>query len=50
MTDVILHQNDPRFKVKMQNIILMMIGKIISLLGAGIYTLAMGLYFFKQRN
>ena len=34
-------------KIATRNIILMMIGKMTSLLGAGIYTFAMGLYVLK---
>ncbi|PFZ04427.1 MFS transporter [Bacillus pseudomycoides] len=47
MGDVNISQNDPRIKIATRNIILMMIGKMTSLLGAGIYTFAMGLYVLK---
>ncbi|HHT7189935.1 TPA: MFS transporter [Bacillus cereus] len=47
MEDVSIGQNDSRMKVATRNIILMMIGKMTSLLGAGIYTFAMGLYVLK---
>ncbi|AIK39986.1 MULTISPECIES: MFS transporter [Bacillus] len=47
MGDVSISQNDPRIKIATRNIILMMIGKMTSLLGAGIYTFAMGLYVLK---
>ncbi|MEH7457154.1 MFS transporter [Bacillus sp. JJ1127] len=47
MGDVNISQNDPRMKIATRNIILMMIGKMTSLLGAGIYTFAMGLYVLK---
>lgn len=36
--------NDPRLKIASRNIVLMMIGKLSSLLGSSIYTFAMGLY------
>lgn len=39
--------NDPRLKIASRNIVLMMIGKLSSLLGASIYTFAMGLYVLK---
>ena len=42
MEDVSIDQNDSRMKIATRNIILMMIGKMTSLLGAGIYTFAMG--------
>ncbi|MBC6974100.1 MFS transporter [Bacillus sp. Xin] len=47
MADASISQNDSKMKVETRNIILMMIGKISSLLGAGIYTFAMGLYVLK---
>ncbi|MEB3055760.1 MFS transporter [Bacillus pseudomycoides] len=47
MGDVSISQNDPRIKIATRNIILMMIGKMTSLLGAGIYTFVMGLYVLK---
>ena len=47
MEDVSIDQNDSRMKIATRNIILMMIGKMTSLLGAGIYTFAMGLYVLK---
>ncbi|PQZ59435.1 MULTISPECIES: MFS transporter [Bacillus] len=47
MGDVSIGQNDSKMKIAMRNIILMMIGKMTSLLGAGIYTFAMGLYVLK---
>ncbi|WP_459501409.1 MFS transporter [Bacillus sp. C1] len=47
MGDVSIGQSDPRMKVATRNIILMMIGKMTSLLGAGIYTFAMSLYVLK---
>ncbi|MED1058948.1 MFS transporter [Bacillus mycoides] len=47
MGDVSIGQNDSKMKVATRNIILMMIGKMTSLLGAGIYTFAMGLYVLK---
>lgn len=47
MEDVSIRGNDPRLKIATRNIILMMIGKVTSLLGAGIYTFAMGLYVLK---
>ncbi|MED0985502.1 MFS transporter [Bacillus paramycoides] len=47
MGDVSIGQNDSRMKIATRNIILMMIGKMTSLLGAGIYTFAMGLYVLK---
>ena len=47
MGDVSISQNDPRIKIATRNIILMMIGKMTSLLGSGIYTFAMGLYVLK---
>lgn len=47
MGDVSIGQNDPRVKIATRNIILMMIGKMTSLLGSGIYTFAMGLYVLK---
>ncbi|HEK9102496.1 TPA: MFS transporter [Bacillus pseudomycoides] len=47
MADASVSQNDSRMKVATRNIILMMIGKMSSLLGAGIYTFAMGLYVLK---
>ncbi|MED1116490.1 MFS transporter [Bacillus paramycoides] len=47
MWDVSIGQNDSKMKIATRNIILMMIGKMTSLLGAGIYTFAMGLYVLK---
>ncbi|EJS13043.1 MULTISPECIES: MFS transporter [Bacillus] len=47
MGDVSIGQNDWKMKIATRNIILMMIGKMTSLLGAGIYTFAMGLYVLK---
>ncbi|EJP95830.1 MFS transporter [Bacillus cereus] len=47
MGDVSIGQNDWKMKITTRNIILMMIGKMTSLLGAGIYTFAMGLYVLK---
>ncbi|MED0964687.1 MFS transporter [Bacillus paramycoides] len=47
MGDVSIGQNDSKMKIATRNIILMMIGKMTSLLGAGIYTFAMGLYVLK---
>ncbi|HDR7795067.1 TPA: MFS transporter [Bacillus luti] len=47
MEDVSIGQNDWKMKIATRNIILMMIGKMTSLLGAGIYTFAMGLYVLK---
>ncbi|KFN03468.1 MFS transporter [Bacillus clarus] len=47
MGDASISKNNPRMKIATRNIILMMIGKITSLLGAGIYTFAMGLYVLK---
>ncbi|MGE7937324.1 MFS transporter [Bacillus paramycoides] len=47
MGDVSISQNDSKMKIATRNIILMMIGKMTSLLGAGIYTFAMGLYVLK---
>ncbi|MGG0459357.1 MFS transporter [Bacillus mycoides] len=47
MEDVSIGQNDSKMKVATRNIMLMMIGKMTSLLGAGIYTFAMGLYVLK---
>ena len=47
MEDVSIGQHDSRMKIATRNIILMMIGKMTSLLGAGIYTFAMGLYVLK---
>ncbi|QWG71706.1 MFS transporter [Bacillus mycoides] len=47
MGDVSIGQNDSKVKIATRNIILMMIGKMTSLLGAGIYTFAMGLYVLK---
>ncbi|KAB2377761.1 MFS transporter [Bacillus thuringiensis] len=47
MGDVNIGQNDWKMKIATRNIILMMIGKMTSLLGAGIYTFAMGLYVLK---
>ena len=47
MGDVSISQNDPRIKIATRNIILMMIGKMTSLLDLGIYTFAMGLYVLK---
>lgn len=47
MGDVSIGQNDWKIKIATRNIILMMIGKMTSLLGAGIYTFAMGLYVLK---
>ncbi len=38
MEDVSIGQADSRMKIATRNIILMMIGKMTSLLGAGIYT------------
>ncbi|WP_430476764.1 MFS transporter [Bacillus cereus] len=47
MGDISIGQNDSKMRVATRNIILMMIGKMTSLLGAGIYTFAMGLYVLK---
>ncbi|KEK24686.1 MFS transporter [Bacillus gaemokensis] len=47
MGDVSISPNDSRIKIAVRNIFLMMIGKTTSLLGAGIYTFAMGLYVLK---
>lgn len=47
MGDISIGQHDSRMKIATRNIILMMIGKMTSLLGAGIYTFAMGLYVLK---
>ncbi len=47
MGDVSIEQNGPRIKIATRNILFMMVAKIISLLGAGIYTFAMGLYVLK---
>ncbi|PGK53793.1 MFS transporter [Bacillus cereus] len=47
MGDISIGQNDSRMKIATRNIILIMIGKMTSLLGAGIYTFAMGLYVLK---
>ncbi|MEK4932340.1 MULTISPECIES: MFS transporter [Bacillus] len=47
MGDVSIGQNDSKMKIATRNIMLMMIGKMTSLLGAGIYTFAMGLYVLK---
>ncbi|MDM5187958.1 MFS transporter [Bacillus sp. DX4.1] len=47
MGDISINQNDPRIKIATRNIILMMIGKMTSLLGAGVYAFAMGLYVLK---
>ncbi|MEK4414198.1 MFS transporter [Bacillus sp. FSL K6-0268] len=47
MGDINIGQNDWKMKIATRNIILMMIGKMTSLLGAGIYTFAMGLYVLK---
>ncbi|RAN88472.1 MFS transporter [Bacillus sp. SRB_28] len=47
MGDVSIGQNDWKMKIATRNIMLMMIGKMTSLLGAGIYTFAMGLYVLK---
>lgn len=47
MGDVSIVPNDSKMKIATRNIILMMIGKMTSLLGAGIYTFAMGLYILK---
>lgn len=47
MEDVSIGQTDSRMKIATRNIILMMIGKMTSLLGASIYTFAMGLYVLK---
>ncbi|MCQ6565518.1 MFS transporter [Bacillus mycoides] len=47
MGDVSIVPNDSKMKIATRNIILMMIGKMTSLLGAGIYTFAMGLYVLK---
>ncbi|SLJ98442.1 MFS transporter [Bacillus toyonensis] len=47
MGDVSIGQHDWKMKIATRNIILMMIGKMTSLLGAGIYTFAMGLYVLK---
>ncbi|MBE7126603.1 MULTISPECIES: MFS transporter [Bacillus] len=47
MGNVSIDQNDWKIKIATRNIILMMIGKMTSLLGAGIYTFAMGLYVLK---
>ncbi|MBK5487240.1 MFS transporter [Bacillus sp. TH17] len=47
MGDVSIVPNDWKMKIATRNIILMMIGKMTSLLGAGIYTFAMGLYVLK---
>ena len=47
MGDISIGKHDSRMKIATRNIILMMIGKMTSLLGAGIYTFAMGLYVLK---
>ncbi|EJR03813.1 MFS transporter [Bacillus cereus] len=47
MGDLSIGQNDSKMKIATRNIMLMMIGKMTSLLGAGIYTFAMGLYVLK---
>ncbi|MBD8073674.1 MFS transporter [Bacillus thuringiensis] len=47
MGDISIGQHDSRMKIATRNIILIMIGKMTSLLGAGIYTFAMGLYVLK---
>ncbi|PGU80598.1 MFS transporter [Bacillus cereus] len=47
MGDISIGQHDSRMKIATRNIILMMIGKMTSLLGAGIYTFAVGLYVLK---
>ncbi|WP_440603145.1 MFS transporter [Bacillus sp. GB_SG_008] len=47
MEGVLEKQNDARLKIATRNIVLMMIGKLSSMLGANIYTFAMGLYVLK---
>lgn len=47
MEGVLENQDDTRLKIATRNIVLMMIGKLSSILGANIYTFAMGLYVLK---
>lgn len=47
MEGVLKNQDDTRLKIAKRNIVLMMIGKLSSMLGANIYTFAMGLYVLK---
>ncbi|MCM3736593.1 MFS transporter [Bacillus cytotoxicus] len=47
MEGVLENQDDTRLKMATRNIVLMMIGKLSSILGANIYTFAMGLYVLK---
>ncbi|WP_020060551.1 MFS transporter [Bacillus sp. 123MFChir2] len=47
MEGVLKNQDDTRLKMATRNIVLMMIGKLSSILGANIYTFAMGLYVLK---
>ncbi|MEH6889383.1 MFS transporter [Bacillus sp. JJ864] len=47
MEGVLENQDDTRLKMATRNIVLMMIGKLSSMLGANIYTFAMGLYVLK---
>lgn len=47
MEGILENQNDARLKMATRNIVLMMIGKLSSMLGANIYTFAMGLYVLK---
>lgn len=48
MEGVLEKQDDTRLKIATRNIVLMMIGKLSSILGANIYTFAMGLYVLKM--
>lgn len=47
MEGVLENKDDTRLKIATRNIVLMMIGKLSSMLGANIYTFAMGLYVLK---
>ncbi|WP_242224108.1 MFS transporter [Bacillus cereus group sp. BfR-BA-01380] len=47
MEGVLENQDDTRLKIAKRNIVLMMIGKLSSMLGANVYTFAMGLYVLK---
>ncbi|ENQ3079373.1 MFS transporter [Bacillus cereus] len=47
MEGVLENRDDTRLKIATRNIVLMMIGKLSSMLGANIYTFAMGLYVLK---
>ncbi|HDX9590800.1 TPA: MFS transporter [Bacillus pseudomycoides] len=47
MEGVLENQDNTRLKIATRNIVLMMIGKLSSMLGANIYTFAMGLYVLK---